>query len=58
MEVSMTNKEKAQKTYEILKRRKQLREYKRRALQCDLTSLSISAVEKTSRRKIGQITRR
>ncbi len=54
----MTNKEKAQKTYEILKRRKQLREYKRRALQCDLTSLSISAVEKTSRRKIGQITRR
>lgn len=50
--------EKAQKTYEILQRRKKLKEYARRALQCDLNSLSIRAVEKTSRRKVGQVTRR
>lgn len=51
----MDNKE---KFMEYAKQRLKEKEYKKRALQCDLDSLSIRAIEKTSRKKIGQVTRR
>lgn len=42
----MDNKEKAQKTYEILKRRKQLREYKRRKFLVDLADVQVRGFER------------
>ena len=51
----MTNKEKFMRYVDWRKKQK---EYARRALQCDLNNMSIRAVEKTSRRKIGQVTRK
>ena len=51
----MDNKEEFMK---YAKQRLKEKEYKRRAMECDLNSITIRAIEKTTRRKIGQVTRR
>ncbi|SHJ12607.1 hypothetical protein [Clostridium magnum] len=51
----MGNKEEFMK---YAKRRLKLKEYAKRALECDITSMCIRGMERTSRRKIGQTTRR
>lgn len=38
--------------------RRKLKVYEKRALEADLTSVTIKAMERTSGRKIGQVTRR
>lgn len=51
-------KELAKRTYEDIQMRKKNKEYARRALECDVTSIGIRGYERTSRRKVGQFTRR
>jgi hypothetical protein len=48
--MGLTAKEKAEWTYKILKRRKKLKEYKRRAIEVDVDSLRFKCMEKAARR--------